>query len=391
MKPVSGSLMATGCLVVALCACGGGGQDVTDPSLLPPLPLSVEGRYVLDASGERFRMVSVNWYGGHDALGVTGGLDFQHRDAIAAVIREMGFNSVRLTFSNEMLTMGAVDPATVSANPDLVGRTALEVFDAVVEALTSAGVVVILNNHTSHAMWCCNLDSDGLWFNKDFPESVWFDDWVALARRYADNPGVAGADLRNEIRIAAEDPGTGSPTPNWGEEPNDWHAAATEAGNRILAENPDLLIIVEGINFPRTHLMGVPDHPVVLDVPGRLVYAGHNYSHTGPTLSGPKYSDMEWDEYSARLDEEFGFVVEPGQPYTAPVWLSEFGCSPDESNREWFTNMVRYIRERDMGWAYWPLNAGPKADGGGEPYALLEDDWITPRQDWRIDLLKTIQ
>eukprot|EP00421_Protoceratium_reticulatum_P034612 CAMPEP_0168469708 /NCGR_PEP_ID=MMETSP0228-20121227/58357_1 /TAXON_ID=133427 /ORGANISM="Protoceratium reticulatum, Strain CCCM 535 (=CCMP 1889)" /LENGTH=58 /DNA_ID=CAMNT_0008485497 /DNA_START=76 /DNA_END=248 /DNA_ORIENTATION=+ len=50
-----------------------------------------------------------------------------------------------------------VDPAFVAANPELRNRTALEVFDAVVEAVTSEGLMVIVNCHTSDYRWCCGL------------------------------------------------------------------------------------------------------------------------------------------------------------------------------------------------------------------------------------------
>jgi len=45
----------------------------------------------------------------------------------------------------------------------------MEVFDATVKSLVNAGVMVILNNHISDAMWCCGLtDANGLWHNKRY-------------------------------------------------------------------------------------------------------------------------------------------------------------------------------------------------------------------------------
>ena len=54
----------------------------------------------------------------------------------------------------------------VAANPDLKGKTSMEVFDATVQALADAGVMIILNNHISTAEWCCSsTDGNGLWHN----------------------------------------------------------------------------------------------------------------------------------------------------------------------------------------------------------------------------------
>ena len=41
----------------------------------------------------------------------------------------------------------------------------MELLDAVVEALTRAEVITILNNHVSTAQWCCHPE-DGLWYTE---------------------------------------------------------------------------------------------------------------------------------------------------------------------------------------------------------------------------------
>jgi len=57
----------------------------------------------------------------------------------------------------------------VEANPSLKGKKSMEVFDITVKALVKAGLMVILNNHNSEAMWCCNeTDGDGLWHNDNY-------------------------------------------------------------------------------------------------------------------------------------------------------------------------------------------------------------------------------
>jgi len=60
--------------------------------------------------------------------------------------------------------------------------------------------------------------------------------------------------------------------PNWaGPSATSWHRAATEVGNRILAVNPDLLIMVSGL-ISSSRLGPVRDAPITLSVPNRLVY-----------------------------------------------------------------------------------------------------------------------
>jgi endoglucanase len=99
----------------------------------------------VDAGGKRFKLGGVNWYGAESAMLVPDGLALQPRAVIAARIRSMGFNSVRLPFCNQLVaTDPVVGDANVAANPDLKGKTSLEVLDAVVEALAAEGLFIIM-------------------------------------------------------------------------------------------------------------------------------------------------------------------------------------------------------------------------------------------------------
>lgn len=58
--------------------------------------------------------------------------------------------------------------------------------------------MVILNSHTSKSQWCCDSkDGDGLWYNNDYPENMFFLAAEKLAFRHKSNYKVIGMDLRN--------------------------------------------------------------------------------------------------------------------------------------------------------------------------------------------------
>ncbi|MDQ3234694.1 MAG: glycoside hydrolase family 5 protein [Pseudobdellovibrionaceae bacterium] len=376
-------------------------------------PLRTAGRYVVDSEGERYKLRSANWYGFHHDQQVLKGLDRQPLDHIISLLQAWGFNSVRLPFSNQMLhATNPVPDAAVAANPEFLGLTPLQAFDRVIERLTDRGITVVLNNHTTSSEWCCNFDSNGLWHNEGantYAQSTeqWVQDWLMLAQRYKNNKLVVGADLRNEVRTGKYR-NTFLPTlPNWGKgDSNDWHKAATDAGNRILAINPDLLIIVEGINWTglipligsgeRPHLQPVSDRPVNLNVPNRLVYAAHNYSFTGPNHTGDdktspgqtRYGQMDEATLRPTMEREFGYVLNHDQYFTAPVWVSEFGAAANESDpasRAWFSYLVRYLIDKDLDFAYWPFNY--------EGYGLVSEDYSRNLDnDWRYeDLSRLVQ
>lgn len=390
-------------------------------------PLSTRGRWIVDANGDRFKLRSGNWHGASGTWNGSGstsedanhhagensgriplGLDRAPMAEIIAGFQEIGINSIRLPFSNEMIhdTVPVTDDA-VAANPSLRAKTPLEVYDAVVRELTAAGLAVILNNHTNTTRWCCGVDGNERW-NASQSTGTWENDWLFMARRYKDNQRVVGADLYNEVRRNVWD------DPNWGLGDNhDWFAASQRVGDRILTEaDPDLLIIVEGINWTGIPVDGLPhERPTLEPVrrlshtlvdSGKLVYSAHFYDYTGPNHSGatgtgetsdPRYRDLTSAELIDVLNRQAFFVTaEQDQHFTAPVWISEFGVGGrDETGgkqRAWFQNFVDQLIRTDADFAYWPLvgwHEGRKGNG----WALLHWDAAGDRMglydgdDWR--------
>ncbi|MGX1912637.1 glycoside hydrolase family 5 protein [Streptomyces phaeochromogenes] len=390
-------------------------------------PLSTRGRWIVDADGDRFKLRSGNWHGASGTWNGSGsvdedanhhagensgrtplGLDRAPMAEIIAGFQEIGINSIRLPFSNEMIHDDRpVTDDAVAANPALRGKPPLQVYDAVVRELTAAGLAVILNNHTNTTRWCCGVDGNERW-NASRSTATWENDWLLMARRYKDNKRVVGADLYNEVRRNIWD------DPNWGlGDDHDWFAASQRVGDRILTEaNADLLIIVEGINWTGIPIDGFAhERPTLEPVrrlshtlvdSGKLVYSAHFYDYTGPNHSGatgtgettdPRYRDLTPAELTAVLNRQAFYVTaEQDQHFTAPVWISEFGVGGREETgtkqRAWFENFVDQLIRTDADFAYWPL-VGWHENRRGNGWALLHWDSSGGRMgvydgdDWR--------
>ena len=348
------------------------GLDAGVRPTLPAVPLHTQGRWILDATNQRVKLAGVNWYGAESLDFAPAGLHRAHRADIARRVRELGFNVVRLPFSLELVETNPVVPMrALSRNEDLQGKRALEVLDAVIEALAAEGLMVVLDNHLSRAGFCCaETDGEGLWYTPDYPETSWINDWTTLVNRYRQQRAVIGVDLRNEPRpvIPTLAPGcVGCTTcpcagscvctfPSWdGPASTNWGEAAARAAQAILAINRDLLIIVQGLNYS-TDFAGVFSAPVTLSVANRLVYAPHDYSwyHAEDTVQ----------ELVTNLDNAWGYLATPGQPYTAPVWVAEFGTCHNEARCVrntlgqgfWFDGLKTYLLQTDFDWGYWALN-----------------------------------
>ena len=170
--------------------------------------------------------------------------------------------------------------------------------------------MIYLNNHTSKSQWCCtDNDGDGLWFNKEYPELLFYEIMEMITKRYKDNPRIIGMDLRNEIRSSSE----GKPT--WGDgSKTDWKLAAETIGNKILKIAPHWLIIVGGLQY-QLDLTGVKDNPVKLDIPSKLVYSGHFYGFSWATDHVWKFMSEDWFKEKLFNDQLYVRGLDLGHPF----------------------------------------------------------------------------
>jgi endoglucanase len=250
--------------------------------------------------------------------------------------------------------------------------------DKIVGYAGQIGLRVILDRHRP--------DSGGqseLWYTAAYPESRWVADWQMLATRYKGNATVVGMDLHNEPHGAACW-GCGSNT-------TDWRLAAQRAGNAILAVNPELLIIVEGVESHNGsfywwggNLMGAGAAPVQLNVANRVVYSAHDY----PSTVYPQSYFFAAD-YPANLpgiwDRHWGYLKKNN---IAPVLVGEFGTKlQTASDQQWLDALVAYLGAGTGGfnWTYWSWNPNSGDTGG-----ILADDWNTVIQG-KQTRLATIQ
>jgi len=359
----------------------------------PQLPLSASGRYIVDARGRRVRLAGVNWYGFHEDDGVAPGLDRADRRILAQRIALLGFNSVRLPFSLWMTEQATPVPSEyLAANPDLAGATPMQVYDACVQALTEAGLIVIPNCHTLDAGWCCSEDDQsGLWFNDRWPAARFFAAWREMAARYASNPLVAGMDIMNEPRRSRV--GWRVLTPTWGTRPKtDLAAMYTAVGNLIHEVSPEVLIICEGPGFA-ADLTGVARHPVRLERPGKVVYSLHDYSWFHPQ-GQPRAAYLE------QMHRVGGYLL---SEQMAPLWIGEFGNDTRSMagfSGVWWNNFEAWVTENDVDWCWWALNGtqprgtvpvvGRHRSDWGDPegFGLLAPDWRGVANPGVLDILK---
>ncbi len=415
------------------------------------LPLHISGRWIAQCEGNMLQLTSVNWSGAQTTDLVPWGLNEENVSGIVKQIVAAGFNSVRLPWSNQMVEdpQPIPDASAIEAkNPqfEVDGQlpTPLQVFDDVVKELTDAGLLVILDDHSTDAMepesaagglknksdggcTCDSEDGNGLWWagygsqyfstttrptvagesetidsaNTSEGTQHWISDWETVigGLEPAVREHVVGADLRNEPRDVCVNkekellvngeyreknpeesfsncqhtPYSSTRGLTWTNTASgfNWSAAAARAGRALHRLDPSLLIMVEGpdnsTNF--TEVTGSISSsglstPLIEALQGRVVYSPHDYSwdasNYGSTASCPKTIKPEnKSQLDCLLGNNWGYLITEEKPYTAPVWVGEFGT--DVANPKlgetgtWFANFIEYLKSNGMSWSYWQL------------------------------------
>ena len=352
--------------------------------------LRVSGRHIVDGRGNPVRLAGVNWSGFELRDFVPLGLAIRDYIEVIDQVAALGFNTVRLPFSNEMIERNPLpNERLVVGCPACQGKRALEIMDLIVDYAGRKGLRVILDNHFSAAS-----DQAGavLWYTRDYPEQAWLNDWLILADRYRDNPAVIGFDLRNEPHGPASW-GSGDPA-------TDWRLAVEKAGRAILDVNPNLLIIVEGIEqFPKPgggndltwwggNLQGARQFPVRLPQ-SNLLYSPHEY---GPSLYRQPWFNAGttaeslftvWERYWAFLNLDHDFPLLVGELGTGNA-ASDVEDQRPGSQGQWFQTILALLRARDnLHWLYWTINAE-------DDFALLDASYAAVANPTKLAVLKTV-
>ncbi len=340
------------------------------------------------------RLTGVNWFGFETAGFAPHGLWLRDYKSMLKQIWDLGFNCIRLPYCDAMLSgtptgiqinASGVDAYTniKGMNTDLAGLTSLQVMDKIIAEADRVGLKIILDNHSRKPDGYMN---ETLWYTDTVSEDQWIANWVTLAARYKGMPNVVAADIKNEPHGNL---GQGmKPPATWGYDApgythTDWKKAAERCAQALVAANPKLVIVVEGVEDYRGqtywwggNLQGVKDAPITGVPAANLVYSAHEY--------GPEVYNQAWfsdPSFPANMpaiwDKNFWFIQKEG---ISPLFFGEFGLKeasaldPSSVGYKWLKSVMEYIG-KDSSWTFWCMNPNSGDTGG-----ILADDWVTVNQ-----------
>ena len=357
--------------------------------------LHTDGNRILDKNGKQVWLTGLNWFGYNTGTNTFDGLWNSRLAPSVKAIADHGFNLIRVPISAELINQWAAGEYpranyNNAYNEELNSMNSLEIFEYFLKLAEDNGIKVMPDIHSA------NTDASGhninLWYTDRVSEDDYYSALEWMADRYRNNDTIIAYDLKNEPHGK---PYEGSNAAIWNDSKakNNWKNTAEIAAGKILAKNPNVLIMVEGTEiYPKDikkngdykstddddyyfnwwggNLRGVKDYPVDLGkYRNKLVYSPHDY---GPTVYQQPWFKGTYTFDSLMKDcwkDNWFYIHENG---TAPLLIGEWGGFMREPNLTWMTYFRKLISENHLNHTFWCFNANSGDTGG-----LVLDDFTT--------------
>ncbi|MBN2736184.1 MAG: cellulase family glycosylhydrolase [Spirochaetales bacterium] len=357
--------------------------EPTEPPTKDDDWLHSSGGRIVDAQGNHVRLTGINWFGFEtNPLGL-GGLQSVNWKETFDMLTKLGFNVIRLPLSLEIVldwkNGGGPQVQFINGlvNPDIDQISSLGLLDKTLEYCQEIGLKLILDMHALG-----NNDRPALWFNSRYTMNDLINGWKWLVNRYKDNDTVIAVDLYNEPHGQSWLGPNGTAKWDGSSDSNNWPHAAEQIAQAILSINPNLLILVEGIectpmegsdyssndkyqyycNWWGGNLREAGKYPVDLGAQSKqVVYSPHDY---GPDLYvQPWFKDNF--TYQSLAQEAWGpnwfYLVESN---TTPILIGEWGGKLGGDNKKWMELLADFIEANDLNFTFWCYNPDSHDTGG---------------------------
>ena len=356
--------------------------------------LSVKGNKIVDKNGKEVWLTGVNWFGYNTGTNTFDGLWAADLNTAINSIADRGFNLLRIPISSELIlkwSNGEYPNANFNqaTNSYLVGMNSLQIFDYVIGQCRANGIKVMIDIHSAKTDAMGHMKP--VWYDSNITEADYMNSLSWISKRYQNDDTIIAYDLKNEPHGKP----TESPRAIWNNstDPNNWKYIAEKAANKVLSNNPNVLIMVEGIEiYPKDikangtyastsdkdyyynwwggNLRGVKDYPINLGkYQNKLVYSPHDY--------GPAVYQQPWFKGSYSFESLYKDCWKDNWMYiyennTAPLLIGEWGGYMTEPNLTWMTYLRKLIKDNKLNHTFWCYNANSGDTGG-----LVKDDFTT--------------
>ncbi len=325
-----------------------------------PLPgfLHARGTSLVDGDGADFWIRGIAF--GNDVWGCpTTPPETHHSREDYARVKALGFNAVRFYLNYQLIEDDAKPFAYKESGFDWIDRN--------VAWAREAGIYLILNMHVPQGGFQSNAETIALWKDKKL-QKRFLSLWTEIARRYANEPQIAGYSILNE-------PGVHGGMKKW-------ESFANETVRSIRSVDENHIIIVERMQCEvkaignvvyDENVNGLLNFPVIDDA--NLMYEFHFYEPFPVTHQGAEWLPSLRDTYCSYpgefpdwdgtrktgnkdyIDRKISRFCDVAKRLGKPLYLGEFGAirrafGDGRGGEAWVRDVIDVCREKGLNLNY---------------------------------------
>ena len=373
--------------------------------------LHVEDAKIVDKGGKEVWLTGVNWFGYNTGSNVFDGCWAVNLKSALKDIADHGFNLLRVPISVEIILQwksgggGKKPMINAYVNQELLeedGTTmsSFKVWGLVLQWCKENGMKIMLDIHSAESH--PSGHTFPLWYHGSFTTDDWLDALEWIGATYKNDDTIIAVDLKNEPHGKYDD----GDFAKWdgSTDLNNWKYAAELGAARVLSQNPNLLVMVEGIEvYPKEgydwntpsknwgtgeeyyyggwwggNFYGVREFPIDLGkYQSQLVYSPHDY---GPLVYAQTWFHEGFD-FDSLMEEcwhdRWFFIYEEK---IAPLLIGEWGGFMDGGdNQKWMELMRDLLVKYHIHHTFWCYNEN-SGDTGGLVYQNFQK-WDEEKYD----------
>ena len=358
--------------------------------------LHVENCKIVDKNGNEVWLTGVNWFGYNTGSDVFDGVWSRNLHEMLTEIADHGFNLLRVPVSTQILLQwkkGEIlsnPKVNAYSNEELCdeGRKvwdSFRIWEQVVRWCKELGIKIMIDIHS--AATSSNGHTVPMWYSGSYGTEEWIEALTWVTDYYKNDDTIIALDLKNEPHGKPED----GDFAKWdgSTDKTNWKYAAETCAASVLSKNPNLLIVIEGIEvYPKEfadwtypsiewvsytsnyynawwggNFRGAREYPIDLGkYQSQLIYSPHDY--------GPLVWEQPWfkDGFTSEsIMEEYWydswfFLLEEKM---APLLIGEWGGFMDNGpNEKWMTLLRDLMIKHHIHHTFWCFNENSGDTGG---------------------------
>ena len=358
--------------------------------------LHVEDCKIVDKNGNEVWLTGVNWFGYNTGSDVFDGVWSRNLHDMLIEIADHGFNLLRVPVSTQILLhwkngdILSNPKVNVYENEELCdeGRKVWDSFRIWTQVMAwckELGIKIMIDIHS--AATSSNGHTMPLWYAGSFTTEDWIEALEWVADYYKNDDTIIALDLKNEPHGKADDGNFAK----WdgSTDKNNWKYAAETCALRVLDKNPNLLIMIEGIEiYPKEfadwtypsvewvsytfnyynawwggNFRGAKEYPIDLGkYQSQLIYSPHDY---GPLVWEQPWFEGDFSTESIMEDYWYDSWFYLLEEKVTPLLIGEWGGFMDGGkNEKWMILLRDLMIKNHIHHTFWCFNENSGDTGG---------------------------